>query len=202
MGLGRIANSGQLPTATRIVWVFAELIAHPEVTETVHLAGRVGVMALHGALETGTETIAQVVADQADASLYMVTQSERLRWHVPSTNYDPTRSPALATFLDHVDSVVSIHGFGREHLPKTALVGGGSQHLVTRTQRALEHRTSLNVVTGDAIPEGLRGLHPSNPVNLASGGGVQLELSHACRHAPHVTTVIEAICDVVNQTGI
>lgn len=183
----------------RITDVFTDLLNHPEVTELAELGGSVGVMAVHGGVETATESIAHRVAKRTGASIYTVTQSERLRWHVPSTEYDPDKSTALATFLAHVRVVVSIHGFGREHLPRTALVGGGNEGLVSETHRAMRRRTSLNILTGPDIPVGLRGLHPANPVNLPEHKGVQLELSHSCRHHPHVDGVVDAIVDVVTS---
>ena len=49
-----------------------------------------------------------------------------------------------------------------------------AEHLATHLRERLP---AYDVVTDlDAIPLELRGLHPRNPVNLARGGGVQLEL--------------------------
>lgn len=177
----------------RIDGVFDQLLAHPEVTEHLQLASKVGVMALHGGIEKETDAIATEVAARAGASLYLVHQSERLRWHVPSIEYDPSASERLASFLNHVDVVVSLHGFGRRHLKRTVLVGGASDGLAAEMSRRLRSATSLEVLTGDEIPHGLRGRHPANPVNLPRGGGVQLELSHSCRHAPHVEPLIDAV---------
>ena len=173
--------------------VFDQLLAHPEVTEHLRLASNVGVMALHGGIEKETDTIAAEVAARAGASLYLVHQSEHLRWHVPSIQYDPAASQQLSSFLDHVDVAVSLHGFGRRHLKRTVLVGGASDGLAAEMSRRLRGATSLNVLTGDEIPRGLEGRHPANPVNLPRGGGVQLELSHGCRHAPHVGRLIDAV---------
>ena len=176
-----------------IAVVFDQLLAHPEVSERLELASTVGVMALHGGIEKETDAIAAEVASRTGASLYLVHQSERLRWHVPSIQYDPGASEQLASFLDHIDVAVSVHGFGRRHLKRTVLVGGASDALAAEMSHRLRSTTSLNVLTGDAIPPGLEGRHPSNPVNLPRGGGVQLELSHSCRHAPHVEPLIDAV---------
>ena len=182
--------------------MFDQLLAHPEVTEHLRLGSTVGVMALHGGIEKETDVIAAEIASRTDASLYVVRQSEQLRWHVPSIRYDPGASEQLAAFLDHVDVAVSLHGFGRHHLKRTVLVGGGSAELADDMSRRLRSTTDLNVLTGDEIPRGLRGRHPANPVNLPRGGGVQLELSHSCRHAPHVEPLIDAISGFLRDSGV
>lgn len=179
--------------------VFDELLAHPEVSEHLELASTVGVMALHGGIEKETDKIAAEVASRTGASLYLVHQSERLRWHVPSIRYDPAHSDRLARFLDHVEIAVSFHGFGRRHLKRTVLVGGGSTGLAAEVSQRLRGATGLNVLTGDEIPPGLKGRHPANPVNLPRGGGVQLELSHSCRHAPYVEPLIDTISGFIRD---
>lgn len=179
--------------------MLSDLIAHPDVCETMHLAGSVGVMAIHGGVEKHTDSIAHTVADRTGASRYVVTQPPDLGWHIPSTGYDPGQSPALARFLARVGTVVSIHGFGREHLRRSVLVGGANVSLRKRMAEAIGRNTTLDVVTGNRIPRGLRGMHPSNPVNLARRGGVQLELSHSCRTPPHLGPLIAAVVEVVEH---
>lgn len=179
--------------------MLSDLIAHPDVCETMHLAGSVGVMAIHGGVERHTDSIAHAVADRTGASRYVVTQPPDLGWHIPSTGYDPDHSPALQRFLARVGAVVSIHGFGRDHLRRSVLVGGANASLREQMAEALGRHTTLDVVTGDGIPRGLRGTHPSNPVNLARSGGVQLELSHFCRTPPNVGPLIEALVEVVEN---
>ena len=91
--------------------VFAELLAHPGVEEVCVLRSTFGLMAFHGGnLEVGTDLIAEQVAEQSGASLYAVRQPSDLRWHIPSTAVQPSESPALARFFDHVDVVVAVHG--------------------------------------------------------------------------------------------
>src|SRR6187200_1835603 len=93
---------------------FAAILAHPGVVEHSELRTRVGVMAYHGgSLEQMTDVVAGAVAEQAGASYYAVVQPADLREHVPSTEVRPAASAALARFLDHVDVVVTIHGYGR-----------------------------------------------------------------------------------------
>src|SRR5450755_1380096 len=92
--------------------MFAELLAHDGVSEHVELGSRVGFLALHGGLERGTFEIAQEASRRSGASLYAVVQPADLRWHLPSSVYDPTESEALAAFLERVDVVVSVHGYG------------------------------------------------------------------------------------------
>ena len=105
--------------------MFAELLAHPGVEERCELAGRFGFLAFHGgSLEVGTDVIAAAAAREAGASLYVVRQPDDLRWHVPSVEFDPEVSPALARFIAHVDVGVAVHGYGRENMFTTLLLGG------------------------------------------------------------------------------
>ena len=159
--------------------MFADLLAEPGVTETARLGSRFGLMAFHGgSLEVGTDLIASAAADRSGASLYTVTQPADLNWHVPSTLVSPASSPALAGFLDHVEVVVALHGFGRDGLFTSLLLGGRNRTLATwlagHLRPALPHYEVIDDL--DTIPVALRGLHPDNPVNLPRGGGVQLEL--------------------------
>src|SRR3954454_13571505 len=109
---------------------FASLLAHPGVEEVLEVRGRFGFMAFHGgSLEEMTDVIARAAAEQAGASYYGVHQPKDLQWHLPSTAIDPMVSPPLADFLDHVDVVITIHGFGREGFWSTLLVGGQNREL-------------------------------------------------------------------------
>ncbi len=82
--------------------MLAELIATPGVSERVQLAGRVGVMALHGGLEEGTAEAAEAIARSSNASIYTVVQPDDHFWHVPSVRYDPRESTSLSRFLEFI----------------------------------------------------------------------------------------------------
>jgi phage replication-related protein YjqB (UPF0714/DUF867 family) len=159
-----------------------DLLATAGVDEHLQLGTRVGFLALHGGLERGTFEIAREASIRSGASLYAVVQPSDLRWHLPSAEYDPAGSEALAAFLDHVDVVVSVHGYGglrtSDDRWTTVLVGGADRdlaaRLATELRIALPDYTFLDDI--DAIPETLRGVHADNPVNRVRGGGVQLEL--------------------------
>jgi phage replication-related protein YjqB (UPF0714/DUF867 family) len=160
--------------------MFAALLAHPGVEETCRLDSRFGLLAFHGgSLERGTDLIATAVAERARASLYTVTQPEDLRWHVPSREFDPVVSPALAAFLGHVRVAVAVHGYGRDGMWTTLLLGGRNRRLAGRLARTLSAHLGHGFEARDdlpAIPEALRGLHPLNPVNRPPHAGAQLEL--------------------------
>ena len=159
--------------------MFAELLAHPGVEETVELGTTVGFLAFHGgSLEQGTDMIAAEAARRCGASLYTVVQPEGFRWHIPSKLVSPAESPALATFLDHVDVAIAIHGFGRPTMFTTMLAGGSNRELARHLAGHIRARLPEYEVLDDAaaIPVELRGLHPDNPVNLPRRGGTQLEL--------------------------
>ncbi len=52
--------------------------------------------------------------------------------HVPSVDADPDEAPRLAAFLDHVRTVISVHGYYRPlERPQSVLVGGANRALVT-----------------------------------------------------------------------
>ena len=180
--------------------MLAELIATPGVTETVRLDGLVGIMALHGGLEAHTAEAARAIAVRAPASSYIVEQPDDVRWHVPSIRFDPTESPALRSFLEHVRLAVSLHGFGRPGLEGVVLVGGSNRRLAAAIGSAIERRDAARVVTAiDEIPVRLRGLHPANPVNLPELGGAQLELSVEARAPERLESIVDAVVTVLTN---
>ena len=189
---------------------FAELLAHEGVEEDLVLGSTFGFMAFHGGnLEEGTDVVAAAAAAQSGASLYAVRQPPSLRWHLPSIEVTPEESPALARFLAHVDVAVAVHGYGREGLWTTLLLGGQHRALAAHVGRHL--RTALpgyEVVDElDDIPVDLRGIHRRNPVTLPRRHGVQLELPPRTRSRtvplwadlpahepiPHQVALIEAL---------
>lgn len=167
----------------RVSW--AELLAHPEVSERAVEAGPIGLMAFHGGLEAGTAEIAVAAAAGAGCSLYVVSQPSWLRWHVPSHRVDPDGSAALAGWLAHVRLAVALHGYARPGRPRRVLVGGRARTAAIVVGHHLAARLpDLQVVTDLAdIPPELRGLHPANPVNRPEFGGVQIELPPTARDA-------------------
>jgi phage replication-related protein YjqB (UPF0714/DUF867 family) len=159
--------------------VFDELLAHPGVEEVSELGSTFGFMAYHGgSLEEVTDVVAREAAARSGASLYAVVQPPDFRWHIPSTAVRPEHSAALTAFLDHVDVVVTVHGYGRQDFWTTLLLGGRNrvlaEHLAGHLRTTLPEYTVVTDL-GD-IPQALRGQHAENPVNLPRGGGVQLEL--------------------------
>jgi phage replication-related protein YjqB (UPF0714/DUF867 family) len=161
--------------------MFAELLAHDGVEEICELRSAFGLMAFHGGnLEHGTDRVAIAAAERSGASLYAVLQPVGLRWHVPSTAVRPEESVQLKAFIDHVDVVVAVHGFGAEGYWTTLLLGGRNRELALHVGAALRQELrphGFDVIDDlEAIPSKLRGVHRLNPVNLPRGGGVQLEL--------------------------
>jgi len=159
--------------------VLAELLAHDGVVEELAIRSTVGFLALHGgSLERETDQIAREAAEAAGASLYALCQPDDLRWHIPSVRMDPADSPALGRFLTHVDVVLSVHGYGRDGLFTTLLLGGGNRTVAAHVAGHLRDALPGYRVEDDlgAIPRPLRGQHPDNPVNRTERGGVQIEL--------------------------
>ncbi|GAB5901845.1 MULTISPECIES: poly-gamma-glutamate hydrolase family protein [Mycolicibacterium] len=159
---------------------FSELLSQPDVVESSTLRSRFGFMAIHGGgLEQMTDVVAERAAEASGASVYVVRHPDGYPHHLASAYYLPTESAQLATFLDHVDAVVSLHGYGRLGRGTQLLAGGRNRALA---EHVAEHITipGYHVVTDlEAIPRELRGQHPDNPVNRANG--VQLELPSRVR---------------------
>ena len=106
---------------------FAQILETPGVREVCELrsghAGRVGFMAYHGGnLELQTDVIANAAAIRSGASYYGVLQPVPMRQHLSSIKVRPAESAALSSFIDHVDIVVTIHGFGRRGMFSSLLL--------------------------------------------------------------------------------
>jgi phage replication-related protein YjqB (UPF0714/DUF867 family) len=190
---------------------FATLLAAPGVTEVLELRSTLGFMAYHGgALEAMTDVIAGVAAERSGASLYAVVQPDGMREHLASTKIRPAESAALTRFVDHVDTVITVHGFGQRGLFGSLLLGGTNRAFADHVGGALRRwLPAYDVITDlDAIPPNLRGLHPDNPVNLPRQAGVQIELPPRVRGSspmwwdwerpgltPHTEALIEGLVE-------
>ena len=158
---------------------FAQLLATPGVHEESVLRSTFGFMAFHGGnLERVTDDIARTAAQRSGSSYYGVIQDYPLREHLPSIEVNPRSSPVLAAFVAHVDIVIAIHGYGRDGLWTSILLGGTNRELASVVAQVLIPMLPSYTILDDleAIPKELRGLHPQNPVNLPRLGGVQIEL--------------------------
>lgn len=163
--------------------MFDELLAHPGVEEVSELGSTFGFMAYHGgSLEEVTDVVAVEAAARSGASLYAVVQPPDFRWHIPSTAVRPEHSSALTAFLDHVDVVITVHGYGRQDFWTTLLLGGRNrvlaEHLAGHLRTTLPEYT---VVTDlENIPQALRGQHAENPVNLPAVAGCSSSCRRVC----------------------
>lgn len=188
---------------------FTAILEAPGVEEICELRGPIGFMAYHGGhLEWLTDVIARRAADASDASLYAVVQPEGMREHFTSTTVDPAESPQLARFLDHVEIVITVHGFGRRGMFGSMLLGGQNRRFAEHVGEEIRDALpAYDVLTDlDAIPKQLRGLHARNPVNLPPQQGVQIELPPRVRGSsplwwdwegpeltPHTESLIDAL---------
>ena len=160
----------------------SELLGDPDVIEMSRLRSRFGFMAIHGGgLEQMTDVIADRAAEQAGASVYLLQHPRDYPHHLSSARYLPEQSVRLTEFLDHVDVVVSLHGYGRVDRSTQILAGGRNRQLAGLLADCITVPGYQVVTDLDAIPSELRGLHPDNPVNRVRGGGAQLELSSRVR---------------------
>ena len=184
-----------------------DLLDHPGVEEVLEVRGQFGFMAFHGgSLEERTDLVARTAAERSGASYYGVHQPAGLRQQVPSHRFTGDQSQSLAEFLDHVDVVITVHGYGRRGLFTTMLLGGGNRDLAAHVAPHLRRALPAYLVEDDIeqIPKELRGLHPKNPVNAPRNGGVQLELPPRVRgtsplwwdwEGPHPTPHTAALID-------
>jgi len=193
---------------------FAELLAAPGVDEVCELRSTFGFMAYHGgALEEMTDVIARAAAERTGASYYGVHQPKGMERHIPSIRFDPAVSPRLRSFVDHVHTVITIHGFGRRGYFTTLLVGGQNRALADHVGTRLRHHLpAYEIATDlDRIPKELQGLHPKNPVNLPPKQGVQIELPPRVRGTtplfwdwegpgltPHTQALVDGLVDAVD----
>jgi len=160
----------------------SQLLTDPGVIEDSTLRSRFGFMAIHGGgLEQMTDVIAERAADAAGASLYVLRHPDHYPHHLASALYRPQESERLAEFLDHVEVVVSLHGYGRIGRSTHLLAGGRNRELAEHLARHVDVPGYQVVTDLDAIPRELRGMHPDNPVNRVRGGGTQLELTPRVR---------------------
>ena len=194
---------------------FAEFLAMPGVVEQCDLRGTFGFMAYHGGgLEEMTDVIARNCARRAGASYYGVLQPGSLKLHIASRDVTADQSPTLRSFLDHVDTVVTIHGYQRVTMRTSILLGGRNRDLAAHIARHL--RAALpGYETVDAlkkIPKELQGMHECNPVNATRFAGVQIELPPRARGTgsfwadhkgdalvPHTRSLIDALVAATDE---
>lgn len=189
--------------------MFKELLSQPGVEEVCELRSKFGFMAYHGGnLEENTDVIAQAAARRSGSSYYGVHQPTGLRQHIASHLISPVDSPTLASFINHVDIVITIHGYGRKGLFTTLLLGGKNRALASHVAAHLDSALPAYEIEHDLqrIPSDLAGQHELNPVNLPRYGGVQIELPPRVRGSsplwwdwegpnltPHTISLIDAL---------
>jgi len=189
----------------------AEILARDDVAEECVLRSTFGFMAFHGgALEEMTDIIASRAAERAGASYYGVRLPDNLEWHVPSHKVTADQSETLAGFLAHVDTVITVHGFGKAGFFTSLLLGGRNRRLAGQLAVHLRaHLPAYRIIDDlEEIPKNLRGLHQDNPVNVVERAGVQLELPPRVRGSsplwwdwegpgltPHTESLIDALVE-------
>ncbi len=159
------------------------MIEGVEFAAALTLRSGVGLLALHGSKEGGTAELAHEVAARTGTSCLVFTQPAGDPVHIPSHRMAVPHCESLQEFLAAVTVVVSLHGHLRPDFPRTIFLGGGNRTAAGTLADSLALLTPpFDTVTDmTAIPSGLRGLHPRNPVNLAPAKGVQVELPLSAR---------------------
>ena len=83
----------------------------------MELRSSFGVCALHGGgLERATEAVARDVAKETNSSYYALIQPEGSRLHLSSKNFNPAESSKLNKFLQKIDTIISVHGYGKDEI--------------------------------------------------------------------------------------
>ena len=193
----------------------SKFLESSEAFEELSIRSQIGIMAYHGGtLEKATDAIARETAEQTDASYYGLIQTNDDPLHFPSTKLDEYASENLNKFFQNVRLVITIHGYGREHLFHSVLLGGRNRtlasHLASFLKIALPDYSFVDDL--EEIPRELRGLHPNNPVNIPPLAGVQIELPPTLRwnreewgwsdyggigRAKHVDDIINALSKAI-----
>ncbi len=180
---GSVCQKG-LVTRGSVAAVFDRLLQCFDVEEHVVLRSPVGFLALHGGIEPGTEGIAVAASVASGASAYVVTQPRSLGWHVSSHRIVTADVPRLAAFLDHVDVVVSVHGYFRPEQPDALFVGGGRRdlagELAARLRAVVGEMPVIDDAPGD--PEVDAGDRPAQPGQPESG---RRRAARAAAPGPH-----------------
>ncbi|MET7286878.1 poly-gamma-glutamate hydrolase family protein [Streptomyces sp. NPDC005573] len=210
----RAVRTPQGDRGERVERVERVVIEGVEFLATLTLRSDVGVLALHGGREGGTAELAREVAARTDATCLVFTQPEGDPVHIPSHRMSVPHCETLRDFLARVALVVSLHGHLRPDASRSIFLGGTDRAAARAMAGALAQLAPSfeAVAEPDAVPSGLRGLNPRNPVNLTRAGGVQVELPLAARTArpdrvrgapeappPRVTA---ALTDGVRRLGV
>jgi phage replication-related protein YjqB (UPF0714/DUF867 family) len=164
--------------------MISKLLDREDVVEELELRSSFGFMAYHGgSLEKATDVIAREAAERSNSSYYGLIQSHEDPIHFASTQLLYEKSEPLELFLNHIQVVTTIHGYGREHLFYSVLLGGRNRQLAEHFAPILrEALPSYKFETElENIPKELRGQHLKNPVNYPPLQGVQLELPPTLR---------------------
>ena len=192
-----------------------KILEIPSAYEELSIRSGIGLMSYHGGtLEKATDAIARETAEQSGASYYGLIQTNDDPLHFPSTELFEYASNNLNVFFQHVKVVITIHGYGRESLFHSVLLGGRNRalasHIASFLKMALPDYSFENDL--DEIPKELRGLHPKNPVNIPEFAGVQVELPPTLRwnreewgwsdnggigRAKHVDDIIHALSEAI-----
>ena len=164
---------------------FADLLATHGVEETsVIRSARIGFTAYHGGeLEKVTDIVAAEAAERSGASYYGVTQTIDPIHHIASARIGSEASDTMAAFIDHVDVVITVHGYGLKTMWKALLLGGQNRELAAHVASHLRPALPDYEIVDDLeeVPKRLRGQHQQNPVNLPRQQGVQIELPPTVR---------------------
>ena len=158
---------------------FAELLAHAGVDEDLVLRSTFGFMAFHGgSLEEMTDVVAAAAAAQAARPTTGSVSPRTCNGTCRRSTVDPAQSPRLQAFLDHVDVVITVHGYGREGRWTELLAGGTNRALARRRRpsaRVPRCPTTRSSPTSTRSPASCGASTPATR-STSRRGGVQLEL--------------------------
>ena len=120
-------------------------------------------------MERATEAVARDVAESTNSSYYAVIQPEGSRLHLSSKYFDPKQSLKLDQFLKNIDTLISIHGYGKEDDFWALLLGGTNRemayHLAGSLREVLKNPRKPKTPTNVAV----RVILTHKPLTTCSG---------------------------------
>lgn len=148
---------------------FAEMKASEEDYEisSVYRDSRITVAAIHGGIEPGTERVAREIGEEFNTYVFEAFTGN---WdlHVTSNNY---REDFLSRMLGKSEACLSIHGLRGDD--EAVYMSSSNEELDALVRKALEE--------SEFVVRDYKQMGAQNFVNLASRGGVQLELTRGLR---------------------
>lgn len=175
---------------------FAEMTANEEDYEihSVCRDSQITVAAIHGGIEPGTERVAREIGAKFNTYVFEAFGEDSWDMHVTSNNY---REDFLSQILGKSDVCLSLHG----------LHGGDEAVYISSSNKELDALVRQALEESEFVVKDYEPMGAQNFVNLATKGGVQLELTLGLRDSfflegargSAITTRYASFCSAVTK---